>query len=326
MRTLRLAFAVLLAFLAASLGASSAPAQTYPSGPVKIIIGVGPGSSADVIARLVADHLSQIWGQQAVVINQPGGGGAISIRAAGSAAPDGHTLFVSLASNYVALPELQATFPFDVGRDFVPIGFVGEQPMVIAAGATLGVDTLSGLIALAKRRPGELNVAAGNRGSALHLAAEWLRSASGIDVTILHYPGAPQALVDLIGGRIHVTVDSITGLAGAMRGGQVKALAVAAAERLPNFPDLPAAAETLPGFVASGWLALVAPPKTPAEIAHKVSADLRAILARPEVRARMQELGTYVRPMSPAELAGFIRDQQAVWKPVIAQVGLKPPR
>jgi tripartite-type tricarboxylate transporter receptor subunit TctC len=130
-------------------------------------------------------------------------------------------------------------------------------------------------------------------------------------------------MTDLMGGRIQLTVDSITGIAGALRGGQLKALAVAAAKRLPNFPDLPIASETLPGFIASGWLALMAPPKTPEAIAQKVSADLRIVLAQSEVQQKMQELGTYPVPMSPAELASFIADQQRTWQPVIAEVGIK---
>lgn len=303
--------------------AGAARAENYPNGPVKIIIGVGPGSSADVICRLLADHLSRMWGQQAIVFNQPGGGGAIGIRAAGSAAPDGSTLYMSLASNYVLLPEMQATLPYNVGRDFVPIGFVGDQPLAITAAPVLGVNTLPEFIALAKKRPGELNVSAGLAGSVLHLTAEWLRTAAGIDFTIVHYPAIPQAMADLMGGRIQGTIDSISGVAGVLRGGQLKAVAVASEKRLPNFPDLPAASETLPGFVASGWLALMAPPKTPEPIAQKVSADLRTVLAKPEVQQRMQDLGTYPIPMSPAELASFIAKQQKTWQPVIAEVGIK---
>jgi tripartite-type tricarboxylate transporter receptor subunit TctC len=306
-----------------ALGGGGAFAENYPSGPVKIIIGVGPGSSADVICRLLADHLSRIWGQQAIVFNQPGGGGSIGIRAAGSAASDGNTLYMSLASNYVLLPEMQATLPYNVGRDFVPIGFVGDQPLVITATPMLGVNTLGEFIALAKKKPGQLNVSGGLAGSVLHLTAEWLRTAAGIDFTIVHYPAVPQAMADLIGGRIQATIDSITGVAGTIRGGQLKALAVASDKRLANFPDLPTAAETLPGFVASGWLALMAPPKTPDAIAHKVSADLSKVLALPEVRQRMQDLGTYPLAMSPEELASFIAKQQRTWQPVIAEVGIK---
>jgi tripartite-type tricarboxylate transporter receptor subunit TctC len=326
MKTLRFLLGTAICALAVLPGAFAAAAESFPSAPVKIIVGVGPGSSPDVLSRLIADHLSRLWRQQVIVLNQPGAGGAISIRAAGNATPDGHTLFVSLASNYVLLPQTQANLPFDVARDFVPIGFVGEHPMVIAASAALGVSTLAELSALASKRPGDLNIAAGNHGSILHLTAEWLRTATGSDLTIVNYPALPQALADLIGGRIHLMVEALSGLGGVIGAGKVKALAVASAQRLPDRPDIPATAELLPGFVASGWLALVAPPKTPEAIARIVSADLRKVLAQPEVRERLQELGTYARPMSPAELAGFIRGQQAIWKPVIEQVGLKSPQ
>jgi tripartite-type tricarboxylate transporter receptor subunit TctC len=325
-RALSLAAGFLCALAFATAAPLAARAQSYPTGPVKIIVGVGAGSSADVILRVVADHLARHWGQQVVVLNQPGAGGALAIRAAGSAPPDGATLYIALASNFVALPEIQAGLPFDVARDFVPIGYIGEHPMVVAASPTLGVSTLPELIALAKKRPGELNIAAGNRGSILHFSAEWLRSASGIDATLVHYPGAPQALTDVLGGRVHAMVDALSGLAGAIGGGSVKALAVASEQRLPTHRGLPTVAETLPGFMAMGWFALMAPPKTPEAIARKASDDLRTILERPELKQRFLELGTYQRPMSPAELAGFIADQHRIWKPVIAETAARTPK
>src|SRR5258705_13130586 len=151
-----------------------ARAESFPNGPVKIVTSVGPGATPDIISRLVADKLTQLWGQQVIVLNQPGGAGAVAIKAVAPAAPDGHTLYMSLATNFIALPQLQENFPVDVLRDFVPIGYVGDHPMVFAASRDLGVNTLAELIALAKKRKGELNFAAGNRGSILHLAAEWL--------------------------------------------------------------------------------------------------------------------------------------------------------
>ena len=304
--------------LAAAVAATpSATAQGFPSGPVKIIVAVGPGASPDVISRVVADRLARHWGQQVLVLNQPGAGGALAIRAAGNAPPDGYTLYLSLASNFVALPELQASLPFDVGRDFVPIGYVGEHPMVIGVNPALGVSTLPELITIAKKRPGDLNIAAGNAGSILHLTAEWLRTAAAIDVALVNYPGAPQAMTDILGGRVHAIVDAVSGLAGAINGGTIKALAVASERRLPNRSDLPTVAETLPGFMAMGWFALMAPPRTPDAIARKISDDLRAVLDEPELKERFGQLGTYLRPMSPAELKAFVSDQQRIWKPVI---------
>jgi tripartite-type tricarboxylate transporter receptor subunit TctC len=221
---------------------------------------------------------------------------------------------------------VQSKLPFDVARNFVPIGFVGAHPMVIGASGALGVNTLPELIVLAKKRPGELNIGISTRGSLPHLTAEWLRMAGGVDVAIVHYPGAPQALTDLMGGRMHVVIESLSTFAGAISAGKLRPLAVATTQRMPNAPDLPAVAETFPGFLAMGWFALMAPPGTPEPIARKVSEDLRGVLALPEVRQRLTELGSHIEPMSPAELSAFIRSQQQAWKPVLAEIAAKTPK
>ena len=308
---------------ALAFAAGVAQAQGFPSAPVKITVAVGPGSSPDVILRVVGEHLSRLWGEQVVVINQPGGAGSVAIRAVAAQPPNGLSLYMALASNFIALPELQANFPVDVVRDFVPIGFVGGHPMVIAASADLGVGTLPELMALAKKRKGELNVAAGNRGSILHLTSEWLRIAGGIDVTLLHYPAASQAITDVLGGRVHIMVDAITSMKGAIDAGRIKPLAVAAKKRLYNFPDLPMVADTFPGFEAMGWFALMAPPGTPAPLARKIGDDLRKVLAGPELQKRFEDLGTYIRPTTPEELTSFIVEQQQIWRPVIAETAKK---
>ncbi len=315
--------ALLAGGAALALAPGRARAQGFPSGPVKITVAVGPGSSPDVILRVVGEHLSRLWGQQVVVINQPGGAGSVAIRAVAAQPPDGLSLYMALASNFIALPELQANFPVDVVRDYVPIGFVGEHPMVIAASADLGVNTLPELVALAKKRKGELNVAAGNRGSILHLTSEWFRIAGGLDVTLLHYPAASQAITDVLGGRVHIMVDAITSMKGAIQSGKIKPLAVAAKKRLYNFPDLPVVADTFQGFEAMGWFALMAPPGTPAPLAKKISDDLKTVLARPELQKRFEDLGTYIRPTTPEELTSFIREQQQIWRPVIAETAKK---
>jgi tripartite-type tricarboxylate transporter receptor subunit TctC len=302
-----------------ALAPGAAWAQSVPAGPVKIVMSVGPGSSPAVLARILADHLTKLWGQQVLVINQPGGAGAVAIRAVAATPPDGHTLYMSLATNYIALPELQKNFPVDVVRDFVPVGFVGGHPVIIAVSPELGVSTLPELIELARKRNGELNVAAGNRGSILHLAGEWLRSASGIDVTLLYYASATQAMTDILGGRIQVIIDPLTSLRGAVDAGKLKPLAIATLKRQPRTPNLPTVAETIPGFEANGWLALVAPPGTPAPLARKISDDLRAVLLRPELRNRFEDLGTTINPTTPDELTAFIREQQRIWRPVIAE-------
>ena len=310
-----------LALFLAALG--SVNAQDYPNRPVRMILSVGAGSGPDVIARIVAEHLGRLWTQQVVVENRPGAGGAIGVRAAGTSTPDGYTLYVAVASNFIALPEIQAKLPFDVARDFVPIGFIGGHPMAIGASTGLGVRTLPELIAAAKQRPGEFNVGVATRGSLPHLTAEWLRLAGGIDLTIVHYPGAPQALADLMGGRVQLVIETMSSFAGAISAGRLTTLAVATAQRLKSAPDLPAVAETLPGFLAMGWFALMAPPATPRPVARKVSADLHTVLMQPEVQKRLAELGSHIEPMSPDELVRFIRSQQQAWKPVLTDIGLR---
>ena len=290
---------------------------------MKIVTSVGAGAAPDVITRLLADHLTRLWGHQVIVINQPGGAGAVAIKAVSSAPSDGSTLYMALATNFIALPELQQNFPVDVLHDFAPVGFVGEQPIMIGAAPSLGIGTLSELIALLKRRPGELNIGGGNRGSILHFTGEWLRSASGTQFTLLHYAGGAQALPDLMGGRLQATIDAIASMRGAIDGGQVKPLAVTALKRLDNFPQVPAVAETLPGFQAMGWMALMAPSGTPAPVVKKISDDLRTVLVKPELKQRLEDLGTYTRPTTPEELTAYIREQQTIWRPVIVETAKK---
>jgi tripartite-type tricarboxylate transporter receptor subunit TctC len=308
----------LLAGIAAT-AAGGAQAQSFPGGPVKIITSVGAGGGPDVLTRIVADQLTTLWGQQVIVFNQPGGAGAVAIRALASSPADGHTLYMSLASNYIALPELRTNFPEDVVRDFMPVGFVGAHPMVIAARHDLGVKTLPEFIALAKQRKGELNVAAGNRGSILHLTGEWLRNAAGIDVVLLHYASASKAIADVMGGRMHAMIDSMTAMRSAIDSGTLRPLAIATRERQPSYPDLPTFAATIPGFESMGWLALVAPPGTPEPVAKKISDDLRTALARPELKKRFHDLGTEINPTTPDQLRAFIHEQIELWRPVIAK-------
>src|SRR5262249_29770814 len=232
-----------------------ANAEDYPTRPVKMIVSTPAGTGPDVIARIVADHLTRLWGQQVVILNQPGANGAIAMRAAATSAPDGYTLFLSVFSNYITLPEWK--LPFDAARDFVPIGFVSEQPMLVGVTPALGVNSLPELIAVAKKRPGEINVGVGApRGFLPHLTAEWLRRATGTDRTFAHCRGAARAITALFGGGFYVAIKTLWVWEGRAAGGPLKPLGVASDRRWPTLPELPTAAETIPGFVAMGWFAL----------------------------------------------------------------------
>jgi tripartite-type tricarboxylate transporter receptor subunit TctC len=311
-----LALAVLLTFGAV------ASASDYPAKPVRLITQGAAGSGPDVITRIVASHLGKRWGQQVLVVNHAGGGGVLAGRAAASADPDGYTLYVPTITTFVIMPEIQSSLPFDLDRDFVPIGFFAETPMMIAAAPSLGVGSLRDLLSVAKSRPKELFYAANNRGSLPHLAAELFRARTGADLTFVPYQGAAAGLQDLMGGRIAVIVESVGALAGAVQSGSVTPLAVASAARLPSLPDLPTVAETVPDFTAMGWFVLTAPRGTPDPIVRKVNEDLNTVLGEAELRQRLQDLGAFVRTMSPGETAKFIRREQESWRPLVRQLGL----
>jgi len=309
------------AFIAAMTAASTAWAQDFPSKPVKIIVQTAAGSSLDVVARLVAEPLSQLWGQQPIIVNQAGAGGLIASRALAASPADGYTLFLAGGSVFVVLPVVQNNLPFDV-NEFVPIGFVAEQPYTLLISNKLGVNSVTELVELSKRQPGGLDSVAGTRGGLQHLTIEWFRNRSGAKLNMIHYPGAAQASNDVIAGRVPMMMQTIAPVAGTIAAGEVKLLAVTSTGRLRNYPDTPTVAETVPGFTSSGWSILVAPKGTPAKVVQKINTDLRTVLARPEVVRKIEELGNYTRPMTPKELADFVREERDIWQPIVKQIGI----
>lgn len=304
--------------LALVVAASIARGEDFPTRPVKIIVQTAAGSSLDVMARLVAEPLAQVWGQQVIVINQAGAGGLIASRALAASVPDGYTLFLAGGSVFVVLPEVQHDLPFDVD-EFVPIGFVSEQPYTLIVSNQLGVNSVADLIALSKTKQGGLDSAAGTRGGLQHMTVELFRNRSGARLNMIHYPGAAQASTDVIAGRVPVMMQTIAPVAGFIAAKQVKLLAVASATRLPTYPDTPLLSETVPGFTSSGWSILVAPKGTPAAVVNKINADLHAVLTRPDVVKKIEDLGNYTRPMNPQQLADFLREERRTWGPIAKQ-------
>lgn len=320
---MRRAFQVLVSIaFAASIGAAQAQSD-YPSKPVRIICDSAPGSATDVTARIVADGLSRLWNQQVVVLNHPGGGGSIAARVAASSANDGYTIYLAAASVFTALagaPGVADNLPLQLPRDFLPIGFVSQQPMVIAVSPALGVATVSELITRAKAKPGEISYATTGRGRITHLTMELFQMRAGVKLQMIPYTGGPaQALGDLATGRVQIVLDSYSGLAGGLQAGAIKGLAVASLERLPGI-DLPTVAATLPGFFAGGWNVMLAPVGTAPLHMRKITFDLHKVLDEPQVKDKLVALGAYVNPMSPEALIDFINSQQKTWKPVAEAV------
>src|SRR5215472_4295637 len=313
----------LLAPLTALLGfLLGARAEDYPSRPVRIVTDSAPGSAIDVPVRIIAEGLSRIWGQQAVVINQPGAGGAIAVHSGETATPDGYTFGVAAASAFVALPGAADNLPVHVPKDYVPVGYLGGAPMFITAAPWLGVKTLPDLIALAKQKPGELSYGVNGIGRLTHLTGELLQRGAGIKLLMVPYTaGTPAILNDMMGNRVGLVFEAYSGLAGAIDAGNVVPLAVAAASRMPSLPNLPTVAETLPGFESVGWQALLAPAGTPDALIKKVNADVvKAMHDDPEIHKRLIDFGRDDRIMSPTELLMFVRGEQTKWAPIVQQI------
>jgi tripartite-type tricarboxylate transporter receptor subunit TctC len=313
----------LLALLTALIGVlPNARAEDYPSRPVRLITDSAPGSAIDVPVRLIAEGLSRIWGQQAVVVNQPGAGGAIAAHSVATAAPEGYTFGAMALSAFVALPGTADNLPVQVPRDVIPVGYLGGAPMLIGAAPWLGIKTLADLIALAKQKPGELSYGVNGIGRLTHLTGELLQRQAGIKLLMVPYTGGtPQIINDMMGKRVDLVFEAYSGLAGAIDAGNVVPLAVAAASRMASTPNLATVAETLPGFESIGWQALVAPAGTPDALISKVNADIiKAMRDDADIHKRLIDLGRDDRMMSPAELLMFIRSEQTKWAPIVQEI------
>jgi tripartite-type tricarboxylate transporter receptor subunit TctC len=317
----------LIAAVLLAVPVADAQAQGYPDKTVQIIADSSAGSTPDVALRFVAEQLTKLWGQQVIVVNKPGAGGSVAARAAADAAPDGYTLYQPVLSTFVSLHPAAPNVPLHVPKDFLPIGFVAENPMFIAVSPTLKINSLKELIERAKQHPGEISYATTGIGRLTHLAGELLQHEAKIKLQVVPYTGGPShAVSDVATGRVGMIIEGYSGIAGAARSGSIKLMATAAAKRLPEFPDVPAVSETIPDFVATGWAILVAPLGTPKAIVDMVSADLFKVTQQPELGAKLAKLGSYTRPMLAADATAFVHKQQSVWDPVLADIAAKQPK
>jgi tripartite-type tricarboxylate transporter receptor subunit TctC len=304
--------------------AASASAQDFPNKPVRFMTGAAAGSTGDILARVLGEQVSGAWKQPVIIENRPGAGGSIASQATLAAAPDGYTVFIAAGSYVTITPATTANLPYDVDRDFAPLAFIAEIPLVIAARAGAPFKTLPELIAYAKANPGKVNYAANTPGTFPNLAAEYFSERAQIKLTFVPYKGTAAALQDILGGRLDLAVEGVGPYAAAIKAGQLLPLAVTSDRRDPTLPEVPSAAEVVPGFSAIGFFAALADARVPEPLKARLSADLRAALAHPALAKRYADLGMYVKPMTREEVGAFIRKEREIWAGVVKRTGVKP--
>lgn len=313
MKLLR-AFAFLLI-----LAGGSAWAQGYPNKPVRMIVPFPPGGATDIVARVVAQKLSDVWGQSVVVENRSGAGGNIGGEVVARSAPDGYTLFMTSGSIVTANPYIYKKMAFDPAKDLLPITNVASGPQVIVVNPSFPAKTLKEFIDLARAKPGTLNYGHAGIGTQTHLAAENFLDAANLNIAAIPYKGEGPAMSDLIANQINMVTANIAGAIGAINHGNLRALAVTGKERSPQLPNVPTVAETLPGFENIGWFGLMAPAGTPKEVIDKVYRDTAKILDTTEIRARFYVLGMVPVGNTPDQFAKAIREESARWARVVRE-------
>jgi len=297
-------------------------AQAYPSRPVRVIVQVPAGGAPDIIARVLGDWLSERMGQQFVIDNRPGASGNVATEAVIRSPADGYTLLLAMSANAIN-PSLYENLRFSFARDAAPVASIGRIPLALEVTPSLPAKTIPEFIAYAKANPGKINVASTGNGTPLHVAAEMFKMMAGVNLVHVAYRGEPTAIADLISGQVQAMFGVLPSTLPYIRSGQVRALGVTTTNRQDVVPDLPAIAEFLPGFEASGWYGVAAPKDTPAEIVDMLNKEVNAGLNDPKTRKRLTDLGCLIVEGSPADFGRFITDEIDKWTKVVRTAGLK---
>ncbi len=302
---------------------ASAQDPAYPTRPIRLIVGVSPGGSTDLIARLVAGKLSTRLGQQVVVDNRAGASGIIAAQMVSRSQPNGYTLMLAGASISI-IGSLYTKAQFDVQRDLEPLALVATTPYVMVAHPSTGVKTVSDLIAYAKANSGKVSHGAGTPGTVQHLSGEMFKRMAGITMTFVPYKGSSDMLVDLLAARLQVAMDNVVLLTPYIKNGALYPLAVTTAKRTPILPDVPSFAESgMAGFDTSGWFSMYCAPKTPPHIVKKLNAEIQAILNEPDVRERLLTFGATPLTGTPDDLRRQLAREVPTWRKVIQEAGVK---
>jgi tripartite-type tricarboxylate transporter receptor subunit TctC len=300
----------LLGVATMSFFCSAAAAQPYPDKPIRFLVPSPPGGSPDILARIVAARLSDQMKQQMVVDNRAGASGVIGVEIAKGAAPDGYTLLLATATNFASLPALAKSLPYDVEKDFVAISRIAWVANVMTVNPRLNVNSVADLVKLAKERPGQLNYGSAGNGSPAHLAGAMLDVLAGVRTQHVPYRGAALAMTDVIGGQIQILITSPLVALPHGRAGRVKVIATTAARRDPLLPELPAVAETVPGYEIIQWWGVAVPARTPPAIVKRLHQEIVTALNVRDVREAMSRNGATPQPESPVEFSAFVRTER----------------
>jgi tripartite-type tricarboxylate transporter receptor subunit TctC len=310
-------------FLLATSAVVAAPALHAQQAPIKILVGASAGGSADTLARALANELGQHLGRTVIVENRPGAGGNIAADAVAKSAPDGNTLLMSYTSHAINAT-LYPSLPFDPVNDFTPLTCVAKAPSILVANPKVPVNSLRELIAYAKAHPGQLNFAIGGIGSSLHLASDAFKMESGTFIVDIPYKGTAPAIQDVLAGQVQLMFAPMVSGQAQVRAGKLKALGVTSARRLPQFPDVPAIAEVLPGYEMTAWFGLFAPGHMAPELTKRISDAARQAIASPAVRKRIESDGATPVGDSPEEFGRFVRSEIVRLGKVVKFSGAKP--
>ncbi len=311
------------ALLACALAGTSAVAQTYPTKPIRMIVTFPAGSGADIVARTVGQRMAETLGQQIVIDNRAGAGGIIGSDLAAKAVADGYTI-VMVTSAHTINASVYSKLPYDPAEDFAPITMLASTPYLLVAHPSLPAKSVAELIALAKTRPGQINYASGGIGVGSHLAGELFKTATGIDIVNVPYKGAPQATADVVGGQVQLSFSTMPTALPLARAGKLRMLAVTSLERAAVIADVPAIAETVPGFDVRTWQGLLAPRGTPQGIIAKLREHAVKALGARETAERLTAQGYQTVGNTPQEFAQIVKAEIARWKSVVKAAGIKP--
>jgi tripartite-type tricarboxylate transporter receptor subunit TctC len=325
MRATRLSrLATIGALVLVAATATRGQSADYPNRPIKMIVGFAAGGGTDVVARIMAQKMSEILHQTIVVENRTGASGMIAAQDVAKSDPDGYTLMMGSQTTLAVAPHLYRKVTLNPEKDFAGVALTGASPLVLVVNPSFPAHSVADVIAMAKADPGKINFGTGGLGTTPHMTAELFEHEAGIKLVHVAYRGEAGAINDLLAGQIPLMFANLSAVMGNIKGGTLRALAVTSAKRSPSAPDIPTVAESaLPGFAAETWFGIVAPAKTPNEIRGKLNAAAREALARDDTRARFADLGMTNGSSSPDELDAYIKSEIAKWSQVIADANIQ---